>query len=226
MSAAVQRTYAGTVSDGGVAAEDRPFEAVVLVASLGGIGALTTVLGSLPSAFPVPVAVVQHGRLNFDGELLGHLLARRTALPLRTAAPGMAFHQAGVTVVPTGWDATLDTAGRYVLTSSDGAHGGDGLLAAVAGLAGPAAIGVVLTGLQRDGARGVQEVKRRGGRVLVEDPATARGKGMPSAAIATGCVDFVLPLDRIGPALVALAMAPGGAALLTVPTPSWARLPA
>ena len=47
---------------------------------------------------------------------------------------------------------------------------------------------------------------------------------MPAHAIATGCVDFVLPLDRIPQALVTLAMAPGGAALLNVPTPAWARL--
>jgi two-component system chemotaxis response regulator CheB len=113
-----------------------------------------------------------------------------------------------------------------VLTSSDGVHGGDGLLAGISGLAGAAAIAVVLTGLQRDGAVGVQEIKRRGGRVLVQDPATARGAGMPSAAIASGCVDFVLPLDRIGPALVALVMAPGGAAFFAVPTSPWARLPA
>jgi two-component system chemotaxis response regulator CheB len=48
--------------------------------------------------------------------------------------------------------------------------------------------------------------------------------GMPSNAIATGCVDFVLPLERIAAALVALTMAPGGAELLAVPTPSWAQL--
>ena len=214
------------MSGSGRSAQDRPFEGVVLLASLGGIHALSTVLGALPSTFPVPVVAVQHGRRNPDGGLLGKLLARRTALPVRDAGPGLAFARPGITVVPTGWDATLDGAGRYALTPSDGMHGGDGLLADVALSAGPAAIAVVLTGLQRDGARGVQEVKRRGGRVLVQDPATARAGAMPSAAIATGCVDFVLPLDRIGPALVALAMAPGGAALLAVPTAPWARLPA
>jgi len=49
---------------------------------------------------------------------------------------------------------------------------------------------------------------------------------MPSAAIATGCIDFALPVERAGPALVALAMAPGEAELLAVPTPAWAQLPA
>jgi hypothetical protein len=68
----------------------------------------------------------------------------------------------------------------------------------------------VLTGLLRDGAQRIRAIKRRGGRVLVQDPTAARAAGMPSAIIATGCVDFVLPLDRIAPALVALTIAPGG----------------
>ena len=138
----------------------------------------------------------------------------------------MSFRQRGVTVVPTGWEATLDRDDQMLLRRSVGLRGGDALLTAVADRLGSAAIGVVLTGMQRDGARGVQAVKRRGGRVLVQDPTTSRADGMPSAAIATGCIDFVLPVERIGPALVALTMAPGGAELLTVPIPAWAQLPA
>jgi two-component system chemotaxis response regulator CheB len=70
-------------------------------------------------------------------------------------------------------------------------------------------IAVVLSGRLDDGAAGVVEVKRAGGRVLVQNQATAECFGMPGAAIATGCVDFVLPVGRIAPALVALVMAPG-----------------
>ena len=85
-------------------------------------------------------------------------------------------------------------------------------------------IGVVLTGMLRDGTTGVRAVKRHGGRVLAQDLATARAGSMPSSAIATGCVDFVLPLHRIATALVALTMAPGAAELFTVPIPPWASL--
>ena len=214
MSAAVHRPGAGR------------FQVVVLIASLGGLDAVSTVLADLPATFPVPVLVAQHGRVDPDPERLARLLALRTALPVRTAVEALSFRQHGVTVVPTGWEATLDRDDRMVLSSSAALRGGDALLAAVADRLGAAAIAVVLTGMQRDGARGVQAVKRRGGRVLVQDPATARADGMPSAAIATGCVDFVLPVERIGAALVALTMAPGGADLLAVPTPSWAPLPA
>jgi two-component system chemotaxis response regulator CheB len=85
-------------------------------------------------------------------------------------------------------------------------------------------IAVVLTGMLDDGARGVRAVKRHGGRVLVEDPQTARASSMPAHAIATGCVDFTLPNHRIAAALLTLAVAPGGAELFAVPTPAWASL--
>ncbi|MDT7577303.1 MAG: two-component system, chemotaxis family, protein-glutamate methylesterase/glutaminase, partial [Pseudonocardiales bacterium] len=102
----------------------------------------------------------------------------------------------------------------------------DVLLTSLAPVFRSAAIAVVLTGMLDDGAQGVRAVKRNGGRVLVQEPATARAAGMPSAALATGCVDFALPLDRIAHALVTFVMAPGGAEVFTVPTPAWVRLEA
>ncbi len=100
----------------------------------------------------------------------------------------------------------------------------DPLCASVAAAFGPRTIGVVLSSALDDGAAGAQAIKRVGGRVLVQDPATAAATGMPTAAIATGCVDFVLAPEEIGAALVALVMAPGAAQLFRVPVPSWALL--
>jgi two-component system chemotaxis response regulator CheB len=204
---------------------ERPrFEAVALVASLGGLDAVRSVLVALPADFPAAVVVVQHGRRSTeDPDRLARVLQRSTALPVRTATSGLALAP-GVTVVPTGRTARLDADRCFVLGDEPAVSGGDVLLGTLATAVGPGAVAVVLTGMLHDGAEGVRAVKRAGGRVLVQDPATAAAGGMPSSAIATGCVDFVLPLPRLGPALVALAMAPGGADLLTVPTPSWARL--
>jgi two-component system chemotaxis response regulator CheB len=129
-----------------------------------------------------------------------------------------------VTVIPGGAAATLDKERRLSIIDSDGLNGGDALLCSAAAAVGPGMIGVVLTGMLHDGTAGVRAIKRHGGRVVAQDPATAQAAGMPSSAIATGCVDFVLPLHRIATALVALTMAPGAAELFTVPTPHWASL--
>jgi chemotaxis response regulator CheB len=68
----------------------------------------------------------------------------------------------------------------------------------------------VLTGAGSDGEGGVRAIKRHGGTVLAQDPVTAEHGSMPAAAIRTGCVDAVLPLDRIASRLVALAHAEAG----------------
>jgi two-component system chemotaxis response regulator CheB len=110
------------------------------------------------------------------------------------------------------------------LSPANGVLVGNGLFRSAAEVSGPRLIGVVLSGMRRDGAQGVQAVRRHGGRVLAQDPATAAAPEMPAAAIATGCVDFVLPPERIASALVALTMAPGAAEFLRVAPPSWASL--
>jgi two-component system, chemotaxis family, protein-glutamate methylesterase/glutaminase len=201
------------------------FEVVTMVASLGGLAAVTEVLRALPADFPPRVLITQHGRSEPGPNRLARLLASVTALPVDTATTGSELADGpGVTVIPNGHCATVDEARSVSLSQVEPRHCGDVLLASLAPVLGPAAIAVVLTGMLDDGARGVRAIKRHGGRVFVQDPATAQAPGMPSAALATGCVDFALPLHRIAQALVSLTMAPGGAELLTVPTPAWARL--
>ncbi|OBI50743.1 chemotaxis protein CheB [Mycobacterium kyorinense] len=199
------------------------FGRVVIVASLGGIPAITTLLAGLPGAYPVPIAVVQHRRRTQAYDLLAPILARRTGLPVRAAEAGCAADQPGVTVIPAETMATIDDAGRWVLDDNAGDVGpGNALLNSSAQLT--PTVAVILTGALGDGADGCRAVKRGGGRVLVQDPATARASSMPANAIATGCADFVLPPERLAPALLALTTAPGAAELLTVPLPPWARL--
>jgi two-component system chemotaxis response regulator CheB len=86
-------------------------------------------------------------------------------------------------------------------------------------------IAVVLTGRLQDGSQGVRAVKAKGGRVLVQDPATAVAPDMPMASLATGCCDFALPPDKIADAVTTLVMAPGAAEVFRVPVSPWAARP-
>ncbi|ORW05466.1 chemotaxis protein CheB [Mycobacterium kyorinense] len=199
------------------------FGRIVVVASLGGMQAITAVLAELPATYPIPVAVVLHHSRSGVRDLLGPILARRTRLPARVAEAGDAADLLGITVVPAETIATIDPAGRWVLADNgDGIGPGDALLASSADIT--PTVAVILTGALTDGAEGCRAVKRAGGRVLVQDPATARASSMPANAIATGCADFVLPPERLASALLAITTAPGAADLLAVPLPPWARI--
>jgi two-component system chemotaxis response regulator CheB len=100
----------------------------------------------------------------------------------------------------------------------------DPLLCSIAEHVGARALGVVLSGANDDGAAGVIALKRAGGCVLAQNRATARCFTMPAAAIATGCVDLVLPVNRIAHALISLSTWPGADSLLRAPLASWAVL--
>jgi two-component system chemotaxis response regulator CheB len=213
------------MSGSGHSARPPGFQFVVVVASLGGLPVLTTLLKGLPDTFPVPVLVVSH-RPHREHDTLAVLLQKQTGLPVRTGTQGLASWGPGITVIPGGASATLDGSLRLALEPVTGRYlCGDALLASAAEASRPGwTIAVILSGMLHDGAEGIRPVKRHGGRVLAQDPATARAGSMPSSAIATGCVDFVLPPHRLAAALVALTMAPGAASLLAVPAPHWAGL--
>lgn len=202
-----------------------PFDVLALVCSTGGLSALTAVLRALPADLSTPVVVLQH-RSAGAPDLLAGILARVARLPVRAAVPGVPLSGPGVAVVPAEHSLTLDPTRLVELPAADRGQGGDVLLDSLARAYGAGTLAMVLTGRLDDGAHGVRAVKRAGGRVLVQDPATATAESMPRAAIATGCVDHVLPVRLLGPAVVALCMAPGGAAYLSVPLPGWARLAA
>jgi two-component system, chemotaxis family, protein-glutamate methylesterase/glutaminase len=209
--------HSGTV--GGV------FDVVVIVASFGGPGAVSSTLAGLPADFPAAVLVVQHRTPAIDLAFVSSL-SRRTTLPVRPAADGEPIDRPGVAVLPARHTGTVDADGRLHLRETDDFRLGDPLLRSVAGRYGSRALGVILTGRLDDGAAGVRALKVAGGRVLVEDPATAQAPNMPSAALATGCVDLALPLRHMPHALVALTMAPGAADLFRVPPSPWATLAA
>jgi two-component system, chemotaxis family, protein-glutamate methylesterase/glutaminase len=198
----------------------RAFDVVAMAASLGGLDALIQVLGALPPTFPAPILVVQHLSARFPSHLV-ELLDRCCALPIAWAQSGQLLRPGAVYIAPPDQHLLIGMARRARLSRSPHVQfvrpSADVLFESVATTYRERAIAVVLTGRCNDGAHGVCAIKRAGGRVLTQDEATCAAFGMPRAAIASGCVDFVLPLPTIAPALLALTMVQGAAALLNRP---------
>lgn len=185
---------------------------------------MSVLVRGLHQDFPVPILWLQHGLSAGEPDLRASLLQRHSLLPVGVVMSGAPVASRGISVVPGGHGAVMGVGGLLVLGDRPAGGGGDELLVSVAEHYGRGATAVILTGNLSDGAQGVQAIKRRGGRVLVQEPASAKAASMPASAIATGCVDFILPVERLASAIVALTVAPGGAELLAVAPPSWAQM--
>lgn len=186
------------------------FGVVALVASAGGLAALSSVLAALPADFPAPIVVVQHLDPNRPS-LLATILARHCGLPVREAHHGDRLRPGAVHVAPPDRHLVVLPGGVLALTATEPVHyvrpSADALLESLSRAFGPRAIAVVLTGAGLDGADGVRVVKNGGGTVIAQDRPSSQNFGMPGAAIGTGCVDAVLPLEQIAPTLVHLVTA-------------------
>lgn len=194
-----------------------PFDAVVLVGSQGALRSFQIVLGGLTAEFPAAIVFDLHR--GADHGVTEQLLRRRCVLGVKSAAAGLRLDSSTVFLAPHDQQLTIVDAGVMRLSDSSGGVGhrfADALLVSAARELGPRLIAVVLSGRLDGGARGVREVKRKGGRVIVEDPHTAPAAAMPNAALATGCVDFVLPPGRIANALTAMCASVGAADLFRV----------
>lgn len=193
------------------------FEMVVVGASAGGTGALGALLGQLPDDFGAPVVVVQHRQAGAQ-TWLHQILGRRTGLCVREARDGDLPRAGCVYVAPPGLHLRVGAGGALALDGGPPVNftrpAADPLFASAAELYGGRVLGVVLTGRGRDGAAGAAAVRRRGGVVLVQDPATCAAPSMPQAVLAGGGADFVLPVEKLGHALVSLVMAPSVSAAL------------
>jgi two-component system chemotaxis response regulator CheB len=188
------------------ATERLPYDVVAIGASAGGVEALHAVVSTLPADLPVAVLIVQHLDPRHKS-LLPSLLGRRTRLPVRQAVHGEPIRSGTIYIAPPDMH-LLVGGGQLELSHSQLVHftrpSIDLLFESVAGAYGERAIGVILTGSGVDGATGVSAIKRVGGTTIVQAPEHAAHPGMPQAACATGCVDYRLPLEEIGLAIVEL----------------------
>lgn len=185
------------------------FEVVAIAASAGGISALSQIVPALPADFPAPILVVQHIDPRHES-LIAQILQRHTPLKVAEARQNTTIQAGHLYVAPPDRHLLVEPGGVLNLTRTQLVHfvrpSADLLFESVAAGYGERAIAVVLSGSGSDGASGIQAIKQKGGTTIAQDKETSEMFGMPGAAIATGSVDFVLPLDEIGPALVTLVM--------------------
>jgi two-component system CheB/CheR fusion protein len=172
---------------------------VAIGASAGGLEAFTQLLSHLPVNSGIGYVLVQH--LDpMHASILAELLARASAIPVLQATDGQRIEADHVYVIPPGTEMTLAD-GHLELAPRERTGGParsiDVFFRSVAGVHGSDAIGVVLSGTGSDGALGLEAIKAAGGITFAQAPASAAYDGMPRAAAATGCVDFVLPPSEI-----------------------------
>lgn len=175
----------------------------VLLASAGGLEALSRVLRDLPPDFPAAVVVQQH--LGGHDSLLPAILSRQAGRSVAWAQDGGVLTSGQVVVCPPGMLLQLTSDGRCQLQAIP-AHQTqifDVLLASIAGSYGPRSVAVVLSGSGHDGAAGTAAMKRAGAVVIAESPETAQYPSMPIAAARAGA-DLVLRIDEIGAVLAGI----------------------
>lgn len=182
---------------------------IAMAASAGGLKALDMVLSGLPSGFPAAITIVQHLIPNYPS-LLVPILARRTHLTVRQANEGDDLEPGCVFIAPPDRHLLVTDDQHLTLSKAALVHfvrpSADLLFESVAASCGELAICVVLSGTGYDGSQGVRAIKKMGGIVIAQDEASSEFFGMPAAAIATGCVDRILPLPDIAGLLIHLVL--------------------
>jgi two-component system, chemotaxis family, protein-glutamate methylesterase/glutaminase len=182
---------------------------IAIAASVGGLKALSLILGGLPGDFPAAIAIVMHVSPEHKS-LLAEILNCRTQLEVKQAATGDVLCHSRAFVAPPNHHIFVVKGGSLELSpsSAEKVHharpSAEPLFASVAAVYKRNAIAVVLTGGDGDGSTGVQIIKKKGGKIIAQDRSTSEDFSMPKTSIETGDVDFILPLNEIAPKLIEL----------------------
>jgi len=184
------------------------FEAIAIGVSAGGLAALAQILPKFKKDFPLAVLIVQHMRRDSDGFLWRHLdtLSRLT---VKEAEDKEAIQPQTVYIAPPDYhllvepDRTLSLSAEARVNFSRPSI--DVLFETAAETYQQRLIGVILTGANNDGTRGLKTIKSYGGLAVVQSPESAESDAMPRSAIEEVAVDHIVPLDRMGQFLNDLA---------------------
>lgn len=180
-----------------------PIDVVAIGASTGGIHALGVLFQALPPRIGVPILVTQHLPIPFMGVFARQLglVSKRSAV---VAEDGSELGPDKILIAPGDANLTVERDGDRVivrLTRTRATSGCmpsvDPMLASLGGVYGPRALGVVLTGMGRDGVEGASRLVACGGSILAQDEKSCAVWGMPRAILESGLASALLPPDKI-----------------------------
>ena len=180
------------------------YKIIAIGSSAGGPKVLKEILGSIPRQFPLGIIIVQHITEGFvEGLVEG--LNKTSLIEVKLAETGERVRGGTALFAPDKCHTIVNKKGRIELTSAPPLRGHrpsiDLLMESIAKVYGTQAIGVLLTGMGNDGARGLKAIKEAGGITMVQDEMSCTVFGMPKAAIDLGAVDEVLSprglIDRL-----------------------------
>ncbi|MGH8893466.1 MAG: chemotaxis protein CheB [Actinomycetes bacterium] len=185
-----------------------PADLVVIGGSWGGFDAAGRLLRAVPAPLTVPVLLVLHRARTSERALLERVIERDCGHPAREIGDKDDLCAGTVHIAPPDYHVLVEGGSVSLSVEDPVNHSRPSVDLAFETAAEDHAerlVAVLLSGLGRDGAHGLEVVRAHGGRTLVQDPDEAERPEMPLAAIATGCVDEVGTLDRIGARIGELA---------------------
>ncbi|TVQ57435.1 MAG: chemotaxis-specific protein-glutamate methyltransferase CheB [Spirulina sp. DLM2.Bin59] len=177
---------------------------VAIGASTGGPQALKTILAALPADWPTPILVVQHISFGFLQGLIDWLMLH-CALPIRIAQRGELPQGGVIYFPPEQMHLEIDGRGQFAMSAGPKVDGHrpsvTAMMESVARYYRGAALGVLLTGMGRDGAEGLAAIAQAGGHTIAQNEATSVVFGMPKEAIALNGARQILPIEQIAAAI-------------------------
>ena len=182
---------------------------VAIAASTGGPPALQGIFNAFEASYPFAIVVAQHMPPGFT-RAFAERLNKNSAFEVREAQDGDIIRPGCALIAPGGSNLLLEQDGAAIrarITSPEGYRyipSADALFESCAPLYGRRMLAAILTGMGNDGSKGAQAVKARGGKVLAESEESSVVYGMPREAVATGCVDRVVPLAEMPAAILKL----------------------
>jgi len=176
------------------------YEAIVIGVSSGGMSALKYIFSALPAGFSTPIIIVQHINSNSDNEWI-KLLNNKSNLTVKEADEKEKIVSGTAYIAPSNYHLLIEKDKTFSLTIDERVNFArpsiDVLFESAAEAYKNKLIGIVLTGSNNDGAKGIKCIKELGGLAIIQDPETAESSIMPASAIAAILPDYILSLEKI-----------------------------